>query len=69
MVTVEPGTISVTANEKKPWGKSRPEGGVPHGVEVAAVSLAMPPALAEKVAVPVPVAVSTVAVSGGIRCA
>ena len=66
MVTHEPGTMPVILNENSPWGKARPKGMVPHGVEIAAVRLVMEPLLVVNVAVPVPVAVFTVAlVIGG----
>jgi hypothetical protein len=58
MVTVEPAVISEIVNEKKPWGKLKPES-VPHGVEVSAVRAVIYPLLVVKVAVPVPVAVAT----------
>jgi len=58
MVTVEPAVIPMIVNEKKPWGKLKPES-VPHGVEVAAVRLVIEPLLVVKMAVPVPVAVLT----------
>ena len=60
-VMVEPSAMPVILNEKKPWVKLK-AGGVPQGLEAAAVRPVIEPLLVVKVAMPVLVAVFTCAV-------